>query len=211
MSPKHSVPVSQLPTAAEAKRALSREFHRDVRILVGIVAVLWGVLLVDAALLSVQLTRFGILPRTAIGLRGLLFAPFLHSGVGHLIGNTIGFLLLGCLVLFREETDFWTVSGVGALAGGMGLWLFGRPAIHVGASGIIFCYFGYLISTGYFERRIGSILLSLGAVGLWGGFIFGILPGQPGVSWEGHLFGLLSGVLAAWLLARFGRRRRGAA
>jgi len=203
--------VSQLPTAAEAKRALSREFRRDVRILVGIVAVLWGILLVDAAIVGAQLTRLGILPRTTIGLRGILFAPFLHSGVGHLFGNTIGLLLLGGLVLLREEADFWSVTGIGALAGGMGLWLFGRPAIHVGASGIIFCYFGYLISTGYFERRFGSMLLSTAAVFLWGGLIFGILPGQPGVSWEGHLFGLLAGVLAAWLLSRFGRRRRVAA
>ena len=138
MSPKHPVPVSRLPTAAEAKRALAREFQHDVRILVGTVAVLWGILLVDAALFGVQLTQFGILPRTAIGLPGIPFAPFLHSGVAHLFGNTIGLLLLGGLVLFREEADFWTVTGIGALVGGMGLWLFGRPAIHVGASGIIF-------------------------------------------------------------------------
>jgi membrane associated rhomboid family serine protease len=186
---------------------LSQELWRAVRILLGIIIVLWTVLLVDAAR-GGQLTQFGIIPRTLTGLRGILFAPFLHSGVSHLVSNTIGFVLLGGLVLLRDEEDFWTVTAVGALVGGLGLWMFGRPAVHVGASGVIFSYFGYLISTGYFERRFGAMLLSVVALFLWGGLIFGILPAQPGVSWEGHLCGLLAGVLAAWVLARFGRRRR---
>ena len=189
---------------------LSQELWRAFRLLLGIIVLLWGVLLVDAAL-GGRLMRFGIIPRTLTGLRGILFAPFLHSGVSHLVSNTIGFVLLGGLVLLRDEEDFWTVTAVGALVGGLFLWVFGRPAVHVGASGVIFCYFGYLVSTGYFERRVGAMLLSVAAVFLWGSLIFGILPGQPGVSWEGHLSGLFAGVLAASLLARFGRRRRLAA
>ena len=202
------MPVSLPPPPARPELPLSQELWRAVRILAGIVAVLWGVLLVDAAFGGGQLTRFGILPRTTIGLRGILFAPFLHLGVGHLAGNTIGVLLLGGLVLLRDEADFWSVTAIGALVGGTGLWLLGRSAMHVGASGIIFCYFGYLISTGYFERRFGSMLLSAAAAFLWSGLILGVLPGQAGISWEGHLFGLLAGVLAAWLLSRLGRRRR---
>jgi membrane associated rhomboid family serine protease len=189
---------------------LSQELWRAFRLLLGIIVLLWGVLLVDAAL-GGRLMRFGIIPRTLTGLRGILFAPFLHSGVSHLVSNTIGFVLLGGLVLLRDEEDFWTVTAVGALVGGLFLWVFGRPAVHVGASGVIFCYFGYLVSTGYFERRFGAMLLSVAAVVLWGGLFFGILPGQPGVSWDGHLSGLFAGILAASLLARFGRRRRVAA
>ena len=194
-------------TQGKASLTLSQELRRVVLILVGSVGVLWGVLLVDT-IAGGRLTRFGILPRTTIGLRGILFAPFLHLGIGHLAGNTIGVVLLGGLVLLRDEADFWSVTFISALVGGMGLWLVGRPAMHVGASGIIFGYLGYLISTGYFERRFGSILLSAVAAVLWGGLVFGVLPGQPGISWEGHACGLLAGVLAAWLIARFGRRRR---
>lgn len=208
MTPNRLSPVGRLPTAADAKRALMQELRRDRRILVSVVAVLWLVLLVNAVFLGGQLLRFGIVPRTTAGLRGIVFAPFLHENGGHLFGNTVGLVLLGGLVLLREEADFWIVTAVGVLIGGAGIWLVGRSGAHVGASGVVFAYFGYLILTGFFERRIGSILLSAGAVFLWGGLIFGVLPGQPGISWEGHLFGLLGGVCAAWLLARYGRRQR---
>jgi membrane associated rhomboid family serine protease len=202
---------THLPTPADAKRALKRELRRDRHILVSIIAVLWLVLLVNAVFFGGDLLRFGIVPRTTAGLRGIVFAPFLHENAGHLFGNTVGLFLLGGLVLLREEADFWIVTAVGILIGGAGTWLVGHSAVHVGASGAVFAYFGYLILTGFFERRIGSILLSAGALLLWGGLLFGVLPGQPGISWEGHLFGLLGGVCAAGLLSRYGRRKRSAA
>ncbi|MCU0613139.1 MAG: rhomboid family intramembrane serine protease, partial [Candidatus Eisenbacteria bacterium] len=97
---------------------------------------------------------------------------------------------------------FWVVTLVGGVASGFGTWILGRPAIHIGASGVIFAYFGYLICTGWFERRAGSIVLSILVLLVWGSTIFGVLPVQRSVSWEGHLFGLLGGASAAWLLAR---------
>jgi membrane associated rhomboid family serine protease len=198
-----SLPLSSLK---EWKAALASDLRRTICILGGALAVLWLVLLANAVFFDGQLARFGIVPRTVDGLRGIAFAPFLHAGITHLVANTVGLLIFGGLVLLRNETDFWLVTLIGALVGGFGTWLFGRPLIHIGASGVIFAYFGYLLSTGIFERRLGAILLSLLAVFGWGGLIYGVLPGQPGVSWESHLFGVVGGACAAWLIAR--KRRR---
>jgi len=174
----------------------------------GTLVVLWLILLCNSVLFGGHLLRFGILPRSLLGLRGIIFAPFLHAGVGHLSANSIGLVLLGGLVLLRDEADFWIVTIVGAIVGGLGTWLFARPDIHVGASGVIFAYFGYLLSTGFFERRLGAIVISVLAAFTWGSLIFGVLPGQPGISWESHLFGLAAGACAAWLIATQRRRRR---
>jgi membrane associated rhomboid family serine protease len=113
--------------------------------------------------------------------------------------------LFGGLVILRDETDFWTTVLLGTLIGGLGVWLFGRPSIHVGASGVVFALFGYLLLTGWFDRSVGAILLSAVVFLLWGSALFGLSPMQVGISWEAHLFGFLAGGLAAWLRAR--RRR----
>lgn len=194
--------MHSLPSAAEAREAFWAELRRDVRILVAILAVLWAILLVNAALFGGELVRWGIVPREVVGLRGIVFAPLLHGGPAHLFGNSIGLVMIGALVLLREERDFWIVTLVGALVAGLGTWLFGRPPVHVGASGVLFAYLGYLLSAGVFERKIGAIMMSLLAGLLWGGMVFGVLPGQPGISWEGHLFGFVGGIAAARLIAR---------
>lgn len=193
-----------------SRSTLFGDLRRAYYILGGTLAVLWLVLLCDSVLFGGHLLRFGIVPRSLPGLRGIAFAPFLHVGASHLLANSIGLVLLGGLVLLRNEADFWIVTLVGALVGGLGTWLFARSEIHVGASGVIFAYFGYLVSTGFFERRFGAIVISLLAVFGWGSLIFGVLPGQPGISWESHLFGLAAGAGSAWLIAqRRPRRIRG--
>jgi membrane associated rhomboid family serine protease len=191
--------------SAEDAGLLARDFRRWVRTIVLLVAVIWIVGILDALVLGGQLSRFGILPRTERGLWGILLAPFLHAGMGHLLANSTGILIFGGLVILRSEVHFWLVTVAGGLSSGFGTWLVGRPSLHIGASGIIFAYFGYLLFAGWFERSIGSILLSALVLLLWGSTIFGVLPVQRTVSWEGHLFGLLGGAAAAWLLAR--RRR----
>jgi membrane associated rhomboid family serine protease len=201
---------SASPTAAEARTAFWSELRRDARIVVMVLAVLWAILIINAVAFGGELVKLGIFPRQTVGLRGIVFAPLLHGGVAHLLGNSIGLALLGGLVLLREERDFWIVTLVGALVGGLGTWLFGRATYHVGASGVLFAYLGYLLSTGIFERRAGAILLSLVAGLTWGGLVFGVLPGQPGISWESHLFGFGGGAVAAWFIARR-RRARGPA
>lgn len=171
-------------------------------VLGGLLALMWGVEIVDFFLRG-RLDWFGIIPRTTVGLGGIVFAPFLHGNFRHLIANSVPFIVLGWLVMLRCTSDFWVVSGVSMLVGGFGAWLFGAPrSVHIGASGVIFGYFGFLLVRAWLEKSVSSILLALIAAGLYGGLIWGVLPLQRGVSWQAHLFGLIGGGIAAWLLAR---------
>jgi membrane associated rhomboid family serine protease len=171
------------------------------------IAAIWLVELTSALFFHGTLKNLGILPRSIGGLLGIPLHPLLHLDAAHLWHNSLGILLLGGLVFLREETHFWVVTFLGTLVGGIGVWLVGRPDVHIGASGVIFAYFAYLLCAGWFERRIGGIMLSVVVFVIWGSLLFGLLPWQTGISWEGHMFGLLGGVLAALLIA-WRRRRR---
>lgn len=183
--------------------AIAREIQTQILVLGGLVALMWIVEFVDLFFFRGRLDAFGIRPHSFIGLRGILFAPFLHGGLGHLIANTIPFLTLGWLVMLRETSDFFVVSIIATIVSGLGVWLTGSPySIHVGASGVIFGYFGFLLLRGYFERSFAAILFSLVVGFLYGGMIWGVLPIQYGISWQGHLFGFIGGAIAARLLAK---------
>jgi membrane associated rhomboid family serine protease len=146
----------------------------------------------------------GVWPRTAVGLWGILLAPVLHAGFGHVMANTVPFLVLGWFVMVRRMRDFFIVSVITILISGLGIWLI-APAntVHLGASGLIFGYFGYLLLRGYFERSLSSIFWSILVLFLYGGMIWGVLPQRIGVSWQSHLFGFIGGGLAAfWLTQR---------
>ncbi|MBD1809395.1 rhomboid family intramembrane serine protease [Microcoleus sp. FACHB-SPT15] len=187
--------------AHQETKALARELKTQGTILGGFVATIWVLEFVDV-FLGGALNRYGILPRNLIGLRGILFAPFLHGNFAHLIANTIPFLTLGWFVMLRETSDFFVVTGITMLVSGLGVWLIGSSGLHIGASGVVFGYLGFLLARGYFERNIPSILLSVIVGFLYGGAIWGVLPTQPGVSWEGHLFGFIGGVIAARFLSQ---------
>jgi membrane associated rhomboid family serine protease len=147
------------------------------------------------------LVGFGIQPRLPSGLWGIIFAPFLHGSLAHLVANTVPFLVLGWLVALRGLREFFFVTGWVMLIGGGAVWLLGRPfSVHVGASGLIFGYLGFLLARGVLERSVLSVALSLVALLLYGGAIWGVLPVSERVSWEGHLFGLLAGVVAGRLV-----------
>lgn len=191
-------------------RGLVREVKTQVMILGSLIALMWIIEIVDVFVFRGGLDRFGIIPHTLIGLRGILFAPFLHGNFAHLIANTLPFAALGWLVMLRRTADFFEVSAIVMLIGGLGTWLIAPPGtIHIGASGVIFGYLGFLLSRGYFERRFGSILFSIIVGVMYGGLVWGILPGLPGISWQGHLFGFIGGIVAAKLLAepKVSRRR----
>ena len=144
------------------------------------------------------LLSFGIIPRTTIGLRGIVFAPFLHGSFTHLLANTVPFIVLGWLVMLRDKRHFGRVTIAAALGSGILSWLLGAPgSVHIGASGVIFGYLGFLMLSGWYQRTIGSVLLSLGVTAAWGGLALGVLPTMPGVSWQGHLGGFIGGILAA--------------
>jgi membrane associated rhomboid family serine protease len=180
---------------SSARRSLGQEVKAGASWILGFVGLLWGVELVNLAFGN-QLLRFGIYPRTLEGLRGLIFAPLLHGGLAHLIANTVPLLVLGSLVLLSGRAAFLRATVLVALVGGGLTWLLGRSAYHVGASGLIFGYLGVLVSKAWHERQPLSILIALAAAALYGGVLWGVLPLTPGVSWEGHLFGFLAGLVA---------------
>jgi membrane associated rhomboid family serine protease len=187
----------------EGMNELRRTAGLQAAILVGCVVLAWAVELVDRVAYGGSLDRLGIHPRNLAGLWGILLAPLLHAGWLHLAANTVPFVVLGWLVMLRKVSDFVIVTVLAVSIGGLGVWVFGAAnSSHVGASGLIFGYLGYLLARGYFERSLWAAILAVAALVLYGGVLWGVLPGQPGVSWEGHLFGFIGGVVAARLLAR---------
>ena len=170
--------------------------------LLGILLFLYGIELVDQLIFSSWLDQWGIFPRELGGLIGIPLMPFLHGGFGHLMANSLPFLILGYIVLKADKVHFIHASVTITLVGGLGTWLIGRGGVpHIGASGLIYGFFGYIMLRGFSERRIKWILAAL-IVGLfYGGMVFRALPTVgAGISWEGHLCGMLAG---AW----FGRSR----
>ncbi|HZD11590.1 MAG TPA: rhomboid family intramembrane serine protease [Candidatus Binatia bacterium] len=172
-------------------------------LLVGIVGAMWFLELVDVIFLHQALNRFGVWPREPLGLVGIILMPFLHGGLTHLAANSLPFLVLGGLVLWRGMRDFLLVTVLTTLLSGLLLWLLGSSrAVYIGASGLVFGYFGFLLFRGYFERSPQSLLVALVVVFFYGGLLFGVVPQHTGISWEAHLFGFLSGALCARLQSR---------
>lgn len=166
---------------------------RDIAIVsAALIGLLWIILLLSAIF---PLQNFGIVPRTLTGLPGILFAPFLHANVSHLAANTVALLVLGLILFTLEGPRMFGITAVIIFFGGLGTWLIGRGgSIHLGASGLIYGIFGYVLSAGIFKRSIASIIGAIVVLLLYGGMIWGVLPSQTGVSWEGHLCGFLAGV-----------------
>jgi membrane associated rhomboid family serine protease len=166
-------------------------------VLGGTVAVFWAVFLVNTVL-GGSLLILGVIPRTAIGLRGILFAPFLHGSLNHIVANSIPFLALGWMVMLRDERHFIPVTLAGMIGSGITAWLLGAPgSVHIGASGVIFGYLGFLMLTGWYTRSFGSILVSVIVTLVWGSLVLGMMPGELGISWQAHVGGFLGGVLVA--------------
>lgn len=151
----------------------------------------------------------GIEPRAVHGLDGILFAPLLHGGWDHLIGNTLPVLILGFLTLATGIGRGLAATAIVWIVAGMGTWLTGGAnSVHIGASSLVFGWLTYLICRGWFARRIGQIVLGLVVLACYGSLLWGVLPGQDGISWQGHLFGAMGGLVAGWVLSSDERRHR---
>jgi len=173
----------------------------------GALLAMWVLELADLLLLGGALDAYGIRPRSVDGLEGIVLSPFLHGGLAHLANNSVPFVVFGLLVFLNGLRNFVVTTLLSLFVGGLGVWLVGAPStVHIGASGVVFGYLGYLLLRGYFSRSVGAILLSLLLVVLYGGALWGLLPIQTGVSWTAHLFGFLGGGLSAYLLRRRGPR-----
>jgi membrane associated rhomboid family serine protease len=170
--------------------------------ILSVTAACWVLFAANNLIWHGQLCRYGIVPRHVDSLAGIIWAPWLHASFHHLAANTVPLLILGGILCGRSRTEFVLVTVAGSLLGGALTWLIGRNACHVGASGLIFCYLGYLASLALFRRTFGALCLAVACLFAYGGMLRGILPTSAAVSWEGHLAGLLAGIALAWLATR---------
>jgi len=146
-----------------------------------------------------QLNQYGIIPRSIDNIFQILSAPFIHISFGHLFNNLIGLSIFSSLCLLRSVRFYLGSSLFIILISGLLVWLFGRSASHIGASGWIFGLWSLLIAIGLFDRRFKNVLVTLLVLFLYGGMIYGILPTDPRVSFEAHLFGAITGVICAFI------------
>ena len=166
----------------------------------GFTALLWVLEVVDTAA-DHRLDQYGVQPREADGLLGILFAPLLHGGWDHLAGNTVPVLVLGFLVLSTGVGRGLAATGIIWLVGGIGTWVVAPSyTVHIGASVLVFGWLTYVVARGFLHRQVAEVLIGLGVLVIWGGLLLGVVPGDPGVSWQGHLFGAIGGLVAAWTL-----------
>ena len=146
--------------------------------------------------------RLAIVPRTKGGLLGIVTGPFLHANLAHLVANLPPFLVLGALVLRLGSHRFAETSAIVGLGSGCLVWLLARKGAHMGASGVVFGFFGYLIGLAYFTRAVSDVLVAAVVLVFYGGMLAGLKPARRETSWEGHLFGLLVGLAKVWWLRR---------
>lgn len=164
-----------------------------------VLGVIWCINIVNW-LIGSKLNILGIYPRHLFGLVGIIFSPFLHQNIGHLLFNSIPLYILGLAILTNAgPLNFCWITLVIMVLGGLGVWLFARKGIHIGASGVISGYFGYILINAYTQPSILTILLAILALYYFGGILLGLFPQEKRTSWESHLFGFASGVLCAFM------------
>lgn len=186
-------------------RAGSRTWVRRLVPVLLLLALMWTTEIVDQVI-PLDLDQFGIRPRDVGHLQGIVLSPFLHLGFGHLISNTVVLLVLGSLLALTTR-HLWLVTIGVVLLGGAGVWLLGGPnTVHIGASGVVYGYAAFLAVYGFVARRIGQAIVGVLVILVYGSMLWGVLPLQQGVSWQGHLFGAVAGVLLAVWLGRRDRR-----
>jgi membrane associated rhomboid family serine protease len=190
-------------TTAPAHR-ISDEPARGLALVAGMAALMWAVEVVD--LVAGDLDSAGIRPRDPDGLAGIALSPFLHGGFAHLLGNTVPFVVLGAVIALGGLARVAAVTAIVAVVGGLGTWLV-APAgtVHIGASGLVFGFAAYLVARGAYTRRGLHLAAAVTVLAVYGTtLLFGLVP-TPGISWQGHLFGAIGGVLAARVLHRTAR------
>lgn len=170
--------------------------------------IIWMVFISEHSL-DLDLVYHGIYPRRISGLQGILFSPLIHADWRHIFANSIPLFALGSLLFYFYNTLAFKVFLVSYLLPGIAVWLIGRPAYHIGASGIIYALAGFLFLSGLLRKHVGLMAVSLLVVIQYGTMVWGVLPLEEGVSWESHLSGLAGGLFMAWLYRFKGPRAFG--
>lgn len=176
-----------------------KQFAAETKVLITAAALMWLIHIINL-FSNYYLNRYGILPREVSHLTGILFAPFLHGSMFHIIANSLPFVILGVLV--QQTKHLLSVSLFVVVSSGLLVWLFGRASIHIGASGLIMGYFGFLLSHAFFTRTMRSIIIAIVTFLFYGGLIFSLLDFRTHISFEAHLFGFITGVIAAWFIGK---------
>ena len=174
---------------------------QTIATLAGVMVIIF---LINSILLGGTLNSFGIKPRTVDGLIGILASPFLHANLAHLLNNLVGFSIFSMLIMLQGLRYYWRASAVIIILGGLGVWLFGRSSVHIGASGWIFGLWALCIANAWFTRNFKNFVIAAVVIIAWGGMIFGVLPKNSYISFEAHLMGAIAGIIAA---AMFKKRR----
>jgi membrane associated rhomboid family serine protease len=203
-----TTPVSVAPKHP-AKRILPPHPLGAAIVIVSFTALMYVIELVNAGLLHGSLKQDGIQPRSLTGLLDILWSPLIHVSWPHLIGNTVPVLVFGFLAMAGGIGPWIAVTATIWLISGLGVWAISpSDSVTVGASGVAFGWLMFLLVRGIFNRSAGQIVVALVLVFYWGSVLWGLVPGRADISWQGHLFGALAGVLCAFLVARANRRPR---
>jgi membrane associated rhomboid family serine protease len=174
--------------------------QQEIKGVIAFVGAIWAVFILECVL-PFDLTSFGLVPRTLTGLVGIPTMPFLHASLPHIVSNTLPIFIL-LILLAGSRADSWKVVLEIVLLGGVLLWLFGRPANHIGASGLVSGLIAFLIVSGFLERRFVPLVISVVVIIFYSGsLLLGVVPRlRSHISWDGHLFGAVAGGIIAYLL-----------
>lgn len=189
------------------KQLLNNKFYYSVFIPLTFPVVMWMVYLISLSL-NLDLGRMGILPRDMIGILGIISGPIVHANFSHLLSNTMPLLILGwAIFFFYSKVSYKSFIVIYALTGLL-VWLFAREVYHIGASGIVYGLVSFLFFSGIFRRDNKSIAIALIVTFLYGGIVWGVLPGQKGISWESHLFGGIAGIITAFIFRKIDPQKK---
>ncbi|AMB39752.1 MULTISPECIES: rhomboid family intramembrane serine protease [Paenarthrobacter] len=190
-------------SSAETRESLAARARGGLLFMGGFVALLYAIEFVNTLMLHGLNRTFGLRSRTFDGVLDILTFPLLHANLNHLLSNTLPLLIFGFLVFLAGLRVFITALAFSWLGSGLTVWLIGGGSVTVGASGLVFGLFAFLLVRGFFNRNWWQILLSVVLFMAYGGILFGVLPTVMGfISWQAHLGGAIGGVVAAILLRR---------
>ena len=186
-----------LTLLSESFSLIASQTQNNIWVLSKILLLLWGVFVING-MISNRLLYLGIRPRQASGLSGILFAPFLHANFNHLFFNSIPLIVFANFILIQGVPVFLHVTALIILVSGLLIWCFAVPGLHIGASGVITGYWGYLVAHAYYQSTASTLILAAVCLVYFAGILWSIFPGKKHVSWQGHLFGLIAGFGVAY-------------